>query len=102
MSNASHKLHEARGLVGAVAVDRAREMHRVVGDESDGTSFDPDQRRHHPGAEVAAYLEHRAGIGERLDDRANVVNAKSIFGDDRAQQTLIGAYPVANFSLKVR
>src|SRR5208283_5461128 len=65
-------------------------------------SFDPDQRRHHPGAELPAYLEHRSGIGQSLDDRSDIVNAKSILGNDCAQQTLVGAFPVANLSLEIR
>ena len=51
---------------------------------------------------MAAHFEHRSAIGERLDDRADIVDAQSILGDDGAKQALIGAYPVANFALEVR
>jgi hypothetical protein len=50
---------------------------------------------------MPAYLKYRSGIGERFDYGSNVVNAKSILRDDRAQQALIGTYPVANLALKV-
>ena len=39
------QLHEARRLVGAVAVDRAAEVHRVVGDDADGPALDADEAR---------------------------------------------------------
>ena len=96
------QLHEARGLVGAGAVDRTRQMHGIVRDEADRPPFDTDQRGDHAEAEMAAQFQHRAGIGECLDDGAHVVNAQAILGNDGAQQALIGAYPVANFSLEIR
>ena len=39
------ELHEARGLVGAVAIDRAGQMHGVVGDHADRPAFDADEAR---------------------------------------------------------
>jgi hypothetical protein len=96
------ELHESRGLVGAVAVDRAGEIDGVVRDQSDRTSFDSDQSGQHPESEMPAYLEHRAGIGESLNDRSDVVDAKSIFGNYSSQKTLVGACPVAQRTLKVR
>ena len=49
------------------------------------------ERRHHARPEVAPQLEHRAGIGHRLDHAAHVVDAAAVLGDDRAQQALVGA-----------
>ena len=42
------QLHEASGLVGAVAIDRAGQMNGVVGDHAERAPLDPDQRGHHP------------------------------------------------------
>ena len=39
------ELHEARGLVGAVAVDRAAQMLGIVGDDADRPALDADQAR---------------------------------------------------------
>ena len=39
------ELHEARGLVGAVGVDRAAEMLRIVGDQADRPALDADEAR---------------------------------------------------------
>ena len=64
------ELHEARRLVGAVAVDRAGEMRRVVGDDAERPALDARERGHHAGAEAAPQLEHRAGVGERRRSRA--------------------------------
>ena len=57
------QLHEARRLVGAVAVDRAAEVHRVVGDDAERPPLDAGERGDHAGAEPAAQLEHRIGVG---------------------------------------
>ena len=77
------QLHEARGLVGAVAIDRARQMHRIVRDQPERPTLDSDQRGDHPEAEVAAQFEHRAGIGQRLDDLAHIINAQPVLRNDR-------------------
>src|SRR5216683_1825960 len=87
------QLHESRSFVGAIAVDRAREIDRVVGYQSDRPSFDSDQGSYHSEAEIPAYLEHRAGVGQRLDNRSDVIDAESIFGNYSAQKTLVGACP---------
>ena len=80
------ELHEARGLVGAVGVDGAAEVRRVVGDDADRPPLDADQRGHHAAAEVAAQLQHRALVGQRLDDLAHVVDAQPVLRDDCAQR----------------
>ena len=54
------QLHEARGLVGAVGVDRAAQVRRIVGDHAERPPFDAGERRHHAGAEAGAQLQHRA------------------------------------------
>jgi len=79
-SKASPQLHEARGLVGAVAVDRAAEVARVVRDDAERMPFDADERGHHAEAEVATKLEDGPGIGERPDDRAHVVHRSRFSG----------------------
>src|SRR5262249_24372827 len=66
------------------------------------TSFDTHECGDHSQTEVASNFEHRAGIDQRFDYFADVVNAQTIFGDDLAQQALIGALPVANCALKIR
>ena len=58
------QLHEAGRLVGAVAVDGAGEVVRVVGDHADRPALDAEQRGDHAEPEAAAQLEHRAGVGE--------------------------------------
>ena len=95
------QLHEARRLVGAVAVDGAGEVGRVVGEDADGLALDAGQRRHHAEAEVAAQLEHGAGVGEALDDGADVVGAQPVGRDDRAQHALVGARPLGQRALEV-
>ncbi len=96
------QLHEPRGLVGTVARDRAGEVHRVVGDQPYGPTLDADQRGDHAEAEVAPQLEHRTGVGHRLDDLADVVDPQPVLGDGRPQEPLVGALPVTHRSLEVR
>ena len=67
-SNASQQLQEARGLVGAVGVDRAAEVGGVVGDDAERPALDPGERGDHPVTQPAPQLEHRAGVAQRVDD----------------------------------
>jgi hypothetical protein len=75
-------------------VDRAREVARVVRDDAERPALDPASARHHAEAEVAAELEHRARVGERAHDGADVVHAEAVLGHDAAQHALVGALPV--------
>ena len=56
----------------------------------------PDQRRHHAAPEVAAQLEHRAVVGQRLDDVAHVVDAQPVLRHDVAHPPLVGAVQSAS------
>ena len=60
------QLHEAGGLVGAIGVDRAAEMGRVVGDHAERAAvLGAGERGHDAGAEAAAQLEHVAEAARR-------------------------------------
>ncbi len=83
------KLHETGGLVGGVAVDGARKMHRVVGDDPERPPVDPHERRHHRRAEALAEEGGRALVGERLDHRVDVIGAAAALGHQLAQPGLV-------------
>ncbi len=76
-------------------------MHGVVGDQAEGFAFDAHQRGDHPGGEVPAQFEHRAAVGQLLDDLADVVDAQTILRHRMAQQALVGALPVGDVTLEV-
>ena len=50
ISKASHNCSKSGSLVGAFAVDSSGEMHRIVGDNADGFSFDARERCNHANA----------------------------------------------------
>ena len=80
------QLHEAGRLVGAVGVDRAGEVHGVVGDHAHRAPFDADQRGDHAEAEVRAQLEHRPDVGDRVDGRPHVVHLQAVLRDHVARR----------------
>src|SRR5579872_7507558 len=77
-------------------------MHRIVRDESDRTPLDTNQCGDHAESEVAAQLQHRSGIGERLNDGAHIINAETILRNDVAQDALVGAFPLRQRPLEIR
>ena len=95
-------LHHARRLVRAVAVDRAREVDRVVGDEADRPSLDADEGAHHAGSELALELEDRPFVREHLDDPSHVVDPEPILGNRVPKAPLVGARPDVHPALEVR
>ena len=88
------QLHEARRLVGARSVDGAGQMHRIVGDQAERRAFDADQRRDHAGREFGAQLQHRAGVGERRDHLAALIDAQAVLRDEVAQLLLVRRIPL--------
>ena len=84
---------EARRLVGAVGVDRAAEMRRVVGEDPKRPAVAEGQRRDHPRPEAAAQLEHRALVEERLDHAAHVIDPLALLGDQLRRRLWSGTAP---------
>ena len=58
------ELHEARALVGAVGIDRAREMMRIVGDHAHRPAFDADEGGDDADAELRTNFQHGALVGD--------------------------------------
>ena len=85
------QLQEAGRLVGRGGGDRARHVPRVVGDHPDGPALDPGERGHHLAGEARPQERHRTLVGQRLDDRADVVGAPGALGNHCAQGCLVGA-----------
>ena len=50
---------------------------------------------------MAAEFQHRVGIGQGLDELADVVHPQTVLGHNPAQQPLVGALPVGNRALEV-
>ncbi len=96
------ELQEPRRLVGAVARDRAREVHRIVGDDPDRPSLDARERGDHAASESGPELERRIGVGKHLDRAADVVGATPILGNDIAEPELVGRLPRCDRSLEER
>ena len=86
MSNASHSCMNRAALSAPSASMAPAEVRRVVGDRRRLGALRRGQRGDHPDAELRPQLEHRAGVGQRLDDLAHVVDAQAVLGDDVAQQ----------------
>ena len=88
-------LQEPRRLVGGGRVDRTTEVRRVVGDDADRPALDPRQRGDRCLApKPASQFEHRAGVAQRVDDRAHVVRAHAVLGNEMAQRALVDALPL--------
>ena len=93
MSKASHSCMK-RAALSAPGLSMAPERCvGVVGDDAERPALDADEGGHHAEAEVRPQLEHRAGVGQRLDDRAHVVDAQPVLRNDAAQAALVGALP---------
>ena len=95
------QLQEPGGLVGPVGIDGPAEMGRVVGQDADRTPLDTGQGRDHPGSESAPEFEHRATVGQKVDDGPDVVRPQPLLGHDRAEQPLVGALPRRGRTLEV-
>ena len=57
------QLHEARGLVRSLAVNRAPQMLGIVGDNPNRPPFDAGKGGDHAQAEVTPDFQHRVGVG---------------------------------------
>ena len=80
------ELHEPRGLVPCIARDHARLQLAVVGDDAHGSSFDPRERGDQLGREALA--QHRDGVlvGDRANDRHDVVGTPGVLGHCATQR----------------
>ena len=95
------QLQEARGLVAGYRVDGPAQVRGIVGDQAEGLAFDADQRGNQPRRELAAQLQHAAGVGQAGDDLADVVDAQAVFRDQVAQLALVCTLPVGLLALEV-
>ncbi len=85
------QLQEARGLVGAVGVDRTAQVGGVVGNDAEWLAVDPRQRGDDARAEAIAQLQDRALVAQRRDHASHLVRALALLGDQVAQEPLIWA-----------
>ena len=96
------QMQEPRALVGAVGIDRARQMMRIVGDQPHRPALDADERGDDPDAEFFPDLQHRTLVGDRLDDLAHVVQPQPVFRHDVPQPALVVRLPCRDRPLEVR
>ena len=75
-------------------------MRRVICDQTKRPAFDANESGNHTDAIARAHFQHTARIGNQADGFAHVISALAVFGNDVAQQTLIGAFVVAHAALK--
>ncbi len=94
------QLHEPGSLVRAVGVDRAAEVGRVVRDHAERPAVDARERGHHPEAEAAPQLEHV--VEQRIDHRADVVDALAVQRDQVAQRGVVGSRRPARLAPRPR
>ena len=95
------QLHEPGGLVRTIAVNRAGQELRVVGENSDGPALDPGQGGDHAEAEVRPQLQHRARIRQDPDQFADAVDSQAVLRDDPAQESLVLAGPIREGALEI-
>jgi hypothetical protein len=74
----------------------------LLGHQAERLAFDTDERRDHADAEIAADLQHRALVGEEVDDVADIVDAQAVLRDRAAQQPLVRRGPVLHRALEIR
>ena len=84
------QLQEAGRLVGRGGGDRPGHVPRVVGDHPDGPALDPGKRGHHLAGEARPQERHRTLVGQRLDDRADIVGTPGALRNHCAQSYLVG------------
>ena len=84
------ELQEARRLVGCRGRDRAGHDDGVVGDDPHRPAFDAGQGGDHLGREALAQERHRSLVGQRLDDRRDLVGAALALGNELAHPCLVG------------
>ena len=67
------ELQEPSTLVGAVGIDCARQMMRVVGDRAHRPSFHADESGNDAHPEFLADFQDRSGVGDGVDNLSHVV-----------------------------
>ena len=95
------ELQEAGALVRAVGIDRAGQVMRVVRDHSHRPPLDPDEGGDHADPELRPYLQHRADVGQPVNDLLHVVEAKPVLGNHVAQRPLVVGLPTGDRPLEV-
>ena len=73
----------------------------MVRDDAERAAFDSRKGSDHSLAESAPELQHRPDVGDRIDDRPNVVHTQPVFWDRGAERTLVGSLPVRENALKI-
>ena len=98
------ELHEARRLVGAVGVDRAGEVRRVVGDDAERPALDARERGHHAARRSRGGARAPSPSSASVSmTRAHVVDAQPVLGHDRARSRRWSAHvQSATRALEVR
>jgi hypothetical protein len=68
------KLQEPSRFIAGRGIDRAAQMFRIVGDETEGTALNPNERGDHSEPEVVPQFEDGVLIRQKLNDIPDVVN----------------------------
>ena len=101
MPKQSHSCRNRAALSAAAAVI-APAMYRVsLAMTPDRPAFDPGERGHHLAGETRPQERHRPLVGQRLDDRADVVGAPVTLGNHCAQGGLVAGVAAGRRSLEV-
>ena len=77
--------HEPGGLLGRVDVQRAGELHRLVGDDADRAALDPAEADDDVRREQRLHLEELPVVEDVLDDRVHVVGLVGRVRDERVE-----------------
>ena len=96
------QLHESGGLVACAGINRTSQVGGIVGDQPHGAAFNTDQGRDQAWRELPAQFQNAVLIGQGFDDLADIVDPHSVFRNQVAEPSLIGALPVLPAALEVR
>ena len=81
--------HEPRGLLRRVDVERAGELHRLVGDDADRAALDPAEAADDVRREQRLHLEELAVVDDVLDHGVHVVRLVGRVGDERVELAVV-------------
>ena len=101
-SNASHSCRNRDALSAASLSIAPPRCAGLLASTPSGRPSIRTQRGDDTGAELAAELQHRAGVGEQVDERTHVVDLHPVLGDRVPEQALVRALPLGDGPVEVR
>ena len=95
------QLDKSGELVRFGCADGSSVVHRVVGDQANGSPFDANQRCDRTHSKFRPQLQHRTFVDHRSDQLSNVVGTRTAVRDKFPQSLLVSDLPLPYRPLKI-